>query len=149
MSYLSCLRILLVLLPQYACCKFAIAFGEGGARRISEEFFFDEFYVAWGTSADSSSSSRHMWYTYLVFFSLLVGTAGTLSFVLGRFVNIVAETSFDHRSFEEVPVYGDLTEGDTKPYTDIESIGVCRFHLYVPKLLTPGSFSSTDRIVPG
>ena len=72
--------------------------------------------------ADSSPSSRHTWHYYLFFFSLLVGAAGTLSFVLGRIVNIVATTSFNHRTFEEVPIFGDLTERDMETYLDIEPV---------------------------
>ena len=50
----------------------------------------------------------------------MVGIAGVLSFALGRVVDIKAQDTFDFTSFEEVPVFGDLTEADVSVHVPIE-----------------------------
>lgn len=66
--------------------------------------------------------SRHMWYIYIAFFTFSVGTAGILSFTLGRIVDITVRLSVDYTSFEEVPIFGDLSEADMADLTPVNAI---------------------------
>ena len=61
-----------------------------------------------------------MWYTYILFFALVVGIEASLSFILGRIVDIAAKETFDYTAYSEVPVFGDLTTEDMRDYHSFE-----------------------------
>ena len=43
--------------------------------------------------------------------------SGVLSFAFGRIVDIVAQSTFDYQSFEEIPVFNDLSAKDVEDYS--------------------------------
>ena len=49
----------------------------------------------------------------------MVVVAADLSFALARMIDIVTQYSFDYSSFTELPVFGDLNEGDISVYFSI------------------------------
>ena len=72
--------------------------------------------------ADLVSESRHIWHIYILFFTFLVGCEGMLSFTLGRIVDITVQTTFNYRTFTEVPIYGDLAPHDMWDYPTVEDL---------------------------
>jgi hypothetical protein len=61
-----------------------------------------------------------MWYTYILFFAFTMSLVGGLSFVLGRIMDITASTAVDYGTFEEVPIFGDVTPEDVSDFATIE-----------------------------
>ena len=49
----------------------------------------------------------------------MVVVAADLLFALAHMINIVTQYSFDYLSFTELPVFGDLNEGDISVYFSI------------------------------
>ena len=56
---------------------------------------------------------------YLVIFLVMIVVAASLSFTLGRMIDIVTQHTFDYSSFTELPVFGDLNEGDIGAYVPV------------------------------
>ena len=57
--------------------------------------------------------------SYLVIFLVMIVVAASLSFTLGRMIDIVTQHTFDHSSFTELLVFGDLNEDDIRAYKPI------------------------------
>jgi hypothetical protein len=66
------------------------------------------------------SYRHHLWYTYIVFFLLMITLNNLLSAVWGRAITVSVQSTFDYSQFEEVPIFADLTEEDTSTYFPVE-----------------------------
>ena len=85
---------------------------------------------------------HHLWYTYLVFFFVVVAVVNLLDFLMGRIVDITAQTSFDFGAYDEVPVFGDLSAEDEASYIPFDlydnKVVVFFFVVFLRLLTGPG-----------
>ena len=61
----------------------------------------------------------------------MVVVAADLSFALARMIDIVTQYSFDYSSFTELPVFGDLNEGDIGAYVPVTQFEEWVSHILV------------------
>ena len=65
-----------------------------------------------------------------------------MSFTLGRIVDITAQSSFDYKTFEEVPVFGDVSPGDIGQY-DLYNLLQREGIISISKIVIFGAFHSS------
>lgn len=88
---------------------------------------------------------HHLWYTYLVFFFIVIIVVDLLSFLMGRIVNITTQTTFDRAVYDEVTVFGDVTEMDVARYASSSAYS-SRDHTFtfVNQITNLNNFERTD-----
>ena len=55
-------------------------------------------------------SRSRLWYAYILFAVVFVALAGCLSFALGRIIDITTLATFDYKTYDEVPIWGDVAD---------------------------------------
>lgn len=82
-------------------------------RRLSESDTSEYItYVIKRYKSNNYLSSKTPWSLVAIFFLFLIGFSSTLTFVFGRIVDITTFTQRKYDKYDEVPIFGDLSDED-------------------------------------